>query len=273
MAWDLTVGLKTLRAQVNARWPNRDKASDGTIGDAAHQAEAASGHNPDDTVGSRPEWDGDSDTLQEVRAWDMDSDLGEAGTTAQMLVDHLRALPGLSSHVRYMIYNRKIYHSSSNFAPAPYSGASAHTEHIHFSGAYTQAADQDTSFNYRLSEVGDDMSKQDVTDALTDFFKQAGSVPTQDYTSRIGRDALNQDIPNPFTGAKSTAYSLLGDLADHLLIVEQALKQPISFDVPALAAAIVAAMPAPAGAGLTAAQLQEVVETGVRNVLRTGTGA
>lgn len=272
MAWDLTVGLKTLRTQVNARWPNRDKASDGTIGDAAHQAEAASGHNPDDTAGSRPEWDGDADSLQEVRAWDMDSDLGEAGTTAQMLVDHLRALPGLSSHVRYMIYNRKIYHSSSNFAPAPYSGASAHTEHIHFSGAYTQAADQDTSFNYRLNEVGDvAMTPEERADLVRSIWAYDPGLTNGDPWPGVSDETFGKGNG---TVAPGTALSyLLKRQRDNDAQMLAALKQPISFDVPALAAAIVAAMPAPAGAGLTAAQLQEVVETGVRNVLRTGTGA
>lgn len=36
-AWDLTDGLKNLRRQVDARWPDRDRSSDGTIGDTIHQ--------------------------------------------------------------------------------------------------------------------------------------------------------------------------------------------------------------------------------------------
>lgn len=161
MAWKLTDGLSNLRSQVNERWPNRDKASDGTIGDAAHQAET-SGHNPDDTSGSTPEWDGDSDSTAEVRAWDMDSDLRESGTTAQMIVDHIRSLPNISSVLRYMIYNHKIYRASAGWASAAYTGASAHTEHIHFSGAYSQAADNNTSFNYRLEEVGNPVDENSI---------------------------------------------------------------------------------------------------------------
>lgn len=150
--WTLTLGLQTLREQVNEAFPDRDKASDGTIGDAAHQAET-SGHNPDDTAGSRPEWDGDGDDRAEVRAWDMDSDLRFPGVSTQDLVDHLRQLPGLGSVIRYMIYNRRMYHVDDDFAPRAYSGPSPHTEHVHFSGARSQAADGNTTFDYHLEDL------------------------------------------------------------------------------------------------------------------------
>jgi hypothetical protein len=149
--WILTKGLQNLRSQINTAFPHRDKTSDGTIGDAAHQAEI-SGHNPDDTAGSTPEWNGDPDTTPEVRAWDMDADLGE-GVTAQQVVDHLRRLPGLALVIRYMIFDRTMYHERDAFKPTPYTGASAHLEHVHFSGAWSQDADNNTSYNYHLEEL------------------------------------------------------------------------------------------------------------------------
>jgi hypothetical protein len=156
VGWELTAGLQNLRTQVNRAFPARDKTSDGSIGDTAHQSET-SGHNPDSTPGSKAEWQ-DGDSIPEVRAWDMDSDLRADGVTAQQLVDHIRALPGVSSVLRYIIYNRKIYRASNGWAAEAYDGPSAHTEHVHFSGAYSQAADENTSFDFMLDKFrGDDM--------------------------------------------------------------------------------------------------------------------
>jgi hypothetical protein len=169
--WTLTLGLQNLRRQINAAFPDRDKTSDGTIGDAAHRTET-SGHNPDDTAGSRAEWNRDPDSTSEVRAWDMDSDL-RSSVDAQALVDHLRRLPGLRTVIRYIIYDRRIYHERADFEPAPYTGASAHTEHVHFSGAWTQAADDDTSFDYRLEELPVALNAADKAWLSAEIRKQA----------------------------------------------------------------------------------------------------
>ena len=45
MAWTLAPALKQLMAEVNARWPNRDRTTDGTIGDYKHSL-TTSEHNP-----------------------------------------------------------------------------------------------------------------------------------------------------------------------------------------------------------------------------------
>jgi hypothetical protein len=84
-----------LRTQVNERWPNRDKRTDGWIGDKAHQARQ-SDHNPD-----AKGW---------VRAIDLDADLAPVVGRLRMwqLADQLReyALSGVpgSERIKYLVY-------------------------------------------------------------------------------------------------------------------------------------------------------------------------
>jgi len=272
MAWVLTAGLNNLRSQVNARWPNRDKKSDGTIGDAAHQAESSSDHNPDDTAGSRPGWDGDSDSLQEVRAWDMDSDLGESGTTAQMVVDHLRKLPNLSSVIRYMIYNRKLYHSRDNFEPTTYTGSSAHTEHIHFSGAWTNAGDSNTTFDFQLRKVGNIVATLDKED-ITAIAKAIWAFdPGKDKDGNIWPGVSDATYPPGGNGtvAPGTAMSSLlarQDSQYRALLAAIGARVPADVDESALAASLAAVL-APMLTGVT----EEQIADAVRTVLREGVG-
>lgn len=154
MAWVLTKNMQAFRDQMNEFFPNRVKTSDGTIGDYAHTQEK-SGHNPDDTSQHNAEWDSDSDTKSEVRAIDIDSNTGDPNVSMEDIFQHLIALgksQGSKFPVRYMIYNRRIARASNNWNLEAYKGASAHTEHIHLSGAYSDAADENY-YNYRLDEL------------------------------------------------------------------------------------------------------------------------
>jgi hypothetical protein len=188
MGWKLTKGLENLRGQVNAAFPQRDKTSDGTIGDTAHQGHS-SGHNPDDTPGSKPAWNGDPDSDPEVRAWDCDNDFGDPEVDAQDVVDHIRGLPNLSSVLRYMIYDRMEYHYSNGFRPEPYSGSNPHTEHIHFEGAWTQAADNNKTYDYRLEDlvaIDYDRIRAIVAEELRAWDEEDPNDPTK--RRRVGGD-------------------------------------------------------------------------------------
>lgn len=155
-AWVVTPGMKTVQTAFNQAFPNRDKTSDGTIGDLAHQNESASSHNPDIT--GRAEWK-DGDSKNEVRAVDIDSDLRDAsgyGITMEVVVQHLVALGRagkLAAYVRYLIYNKRIWSASDGWVTRTYTGASAHTEHLHVTGAFTQAADENTKNVYALGDL------------------------------------------------------------------------------------------------------------------------
>lgn len=219
--WVPTAGLQNLRGQINAWAPDRDHTSDGTIGDAAHQAET-SGHNPDDTPGSRPEWNGDPDSTPEVRAIDVDTDFRN-GATAQQVVDHIRDLPGVSAVLRYMIFNRKIYEAANGWAARTYTGASPHTEHIHFSGAYSQAADNNTSFNYRLEEIPVSMTSADwarmsdlIDDRISEMLLKQTSLTEPDGTTTlqtpVGKAVLSQPVPRRAGEKRVSTYALLADI-------------------------------------------------------------
>lgn len=127
MAWRNCNASLTLVSAINARWPNRDKASDGTIGDAAH-ASRTSDHNPWVKV----------DGVGVVRASDIDKD----GIDANWLAEELRKL-GAAGDPRlagggYVIWNRRI--TSPDFSRwNPYNGPNPHTKHVHVSFSTNRA--------------------------------------------------------------------------------------------------------------------------------------
>lgn len=223
-SWILTLGLQNLRNQINEWAPERDHTSDGTIGDQAHLAESHSGHDPDDVPGSHAEWNGDPDSTPEVRAIDVDVDFRN-GATAQTLVDHIVGLKP-SSVLRYVIYNRRIYEAENGWRSRVYTGESAHLEHIHFSGAFSQAADNNTAFDYRLGDIPVALTSADKTwiqqqiAAVTAFDKpQADGTPT----SKIGRLALTQGIPNGTREGepRDQAWQVIADLGKALVTLQK----------------------------------------------------
>lgn len=142
MAPQRSVSIDRLWQDFLTAFPNKDRSSDGWIGDKAHQAET-SGHNPDDTSGVSAERQ-DLDTKQEVRAIDEDSDLRDPrGITMQQVIDRLLQTPNDLKRLIYIIFNRQIWRKSNGWTRETYNGASPHTEHGHFSG--DPAFDEDGS--------------------------------------------------------------------------------------------------------------------------------
>lgn len=118
MAWFVNRALTNFRNAVNAKYPRRDKGSDGTIGDAAHAA-STSDHNPDP--------DGSVD------AWDMDVDLNGAGQPYSGDVEALKAVFQAHESSQYWIHNRVIASRSDGpWRRRTYTGDNPHDKHVHW---------------------------------------------------------------------------------------------------------------------------------------------
>jgi hypothetical protein len=121
----------TLRDQVNTRFPKRDKASDGWIGDAAHQ-DRESDHNPD-----KDGW---------VHAIDIDEDFGAKGDNRKF-ANQLIALAREGKdggRLKYVVYEDRI--ASGTYADTFWTWRGSgygHTQHIHVS--FTAKAEKDGS--------------------------------------------------------------------------------------------------------------------------------
>lgn len=277
MAWVLTKNLQAFRDQMNAVFPNRDKTSDGTIGDTAHQAES-SGHNPDLTANAEYK---DGDSKDEVRALDVDSDTGDPNVSMEDIVQHLLVLARAGDlwMIRYMIFNRRIWRASNSWKQEAYTGASPHTEHLHLSGAYSQSADEDTSADYHLEDLVA-ITQADANLIADTLLERDGFVPnygndkdTNPYIKpewALGRASLNNTmlyaLRDWYNGFDSKATGLLNAILAAVSTPE---------DTAALATQIAAALvPAVVASladstSLTEEEVQAASERAVRNVLGT----
>ena len=129
-----------LREQFDDSYPDRDRSSDGWVGDSRH-SNTVSDHNPDEYG-----W---------VRAIDIDRDLSGKSKPDIMpyVADQLRLLckSGKENRISYIIFNSRIASSKKRWAWRPYSGFSPHTHHMHIS--FTKASDVRNEF-YQVPMLG-----------------------------------------------------------------------------------------------------------------------
>lgn len=124
--------LKTLLGQINARFPYRDKASDGGIGDTAHSARV-SDHNPD--------------ANGVYHAYDFDHDPDSNGLDCYVLKAQLIA--SRDPRIKYIIFMRRIWYASSR-NEVYYDGVNAHDHHLHLSVQPDGLGDQAQKWNLPL---------------------------------------------------------------------------------------------------------------------------
>jgi hypothetical protein len=131
-----------LREQFDDAFSDRDRTSDGWIGDTRHGARK-SDHNPD-----AQGW---------VRAIDIDRDLSGKAKPDLMpdLVDQIRAAckKGSEKRVAYIIFNGSICSPILRWKWRKYTGANKHTHHVHFS--FKKEADLRGEF-YQIPMLGGD---------------------------------------------------------------------------------------------------------------------
>ena len=122
-----------LREQFDDTFPDRDRRSDGWIGDLRHSARP-SDHNPDPATGV-------------VRAIDVDRDVHKSGKPDLMpdIADQIRlAAKRGEKRISYIIFAGRIASSRMGWRWRKFSGSNPHNAHCHIS--FSKQGDQDGSF-------------------------------------------------------------------------------------------------------------------------------
>lgn len=166
MAWYLNRALSNFRSAVNAAYPNRDKESDGTIGDEAHQS-GSSDHNPDS--------DGSVD------AWDMDVNLRSGNDAAT--IEHLKQVFQAHPSSRYWIHNDQIARRDYGWRRESYAYAgpnrNRHTRHVHWN---TRESYEDSTAPWN---VEDDMTPDQAAQLKDSHFVLTKGVPNPAGDGRV----------------------------------------------------------------------------------------
>lgn len=182
--WRMCVAGATLRAETNARWPRRDKASDGGIGDATH-ASRSSDHNPWIKKPPPP-------SMGIVRATDTDVN----GIDAAWFAEHIRKR-GAAGDPRlinggYVIFNRRITTPDWKGWKV-YTGTNPHTSHVHVS--FTRdLAEFDLSLPWGITTTTseDDMTPEQAR-MLAEVHEQL-ATPTSMWGGGTGETLIARDM-------------------------------------------------------------------------------
>lgn len=208
-SWELVPSLVALRDAFNEVAPDRDHASDGSIGDAAHQRRV-SDHNPDET-GAVPIHD--ADHLNEVHALDVDSDLRMPGLTMAAVVAFVvaRHRAGADDRLRYVIHDHAIWEASNGWRERVYDGSDPHVEHAHFSASYETAREADNR-PWHLEEI---------PVALTADDRKWISAEIAAQTEKIWAQRLDVDTSKAGTNLQPAGSILAYGSSEHHAILDK----------------------------------------------------
>jgi hypothetical protein len=120
-----------LREMIDDAYPDRDRKSDGWLGDARHAKAGTSDHLPSPIDGY-------------VRALDIDANLDSRANTSAYLSDQIRLCAKKDKRIKYVIHLGKIASAKSLWRWRTYSGVNQHNHHIHIS--FNKEGDQNGSW-------------------------------------------------------------------------------------------------------------------------------
>lgn len=183
--------LVQLRTELNELNPDRDRTSDGWLGDIPHQRRV-SDHN-DDEVGAVPIHD--ADRKHEVHALDVDADGLPIGDIVAGIVARCRA--GKENRLRYVIWERQIWEASNGWRARAYTLADPHTGHAHFSASYDTIREADTRPWLKEIELLTDADKKFIADAID------AALASDEGQEAIGR-AAGRGVHNQKLGRSET---------------------------------------------------------------------
>jgi hypothetical protein len=179
-SWREVRSLLRLLWQVDAMAPNRSRASDGTIGDAAHQART-SDHNPRvvPALGTTPV----------VLALDITHDPAR-GCDTHALAEDIRV--SRDRRVLYVIANRQVTGPNHGWRWDPYTGTDPHINHMHVSVLATVLADDITDWAIEGDTVA--ISDDEINRIVNAIFnRQVNGVRLADIVGR--EQGTNVDLP------------------------------------------------------------------------------
>lgn len=151
-----------LREQIDDLYLDRDRRSDGWIGDSRHSARK-SDHNPDPKSGI-------------VRAIDIDVNLGSHPEEVFDLVEKIRKCAKRGDkRIAYIIHDGKIMSPILNWRKRKYRGTNPHRSHFHVS--FTRLGDTNGSWfdlegervNGRIKNDGGELAKDIYSDSIGDL--------------------------------------------------------------------------------------------------------
>jgi hypothetical protein len=198
MGWYVAPACKAALAEANRLWPQRNRASDGTIGDPAHSTRT-SDHNPDA--------DG------AVLAFDLTHDPA-AGCDAHHLVRH--AVERRDPRIKYAISNRRIWSAvRADEGWRPYTGSNPHTTHAHVS--VRKEYENDTRPWWRPPEPTPDPDPA----PLLEEDDVARLIKAPDKGATFGTDGTQRwHVPSPPVLKELVAIGLYGDGRTHVVSQE-----------------------------------------------------